>query len=86
VIDFGGPGLGDPAVDLTPAWNLFHGRSREIFRASSMCDDDTWLRGQGWSLSCAVDGLAYYWDTNPHFRANGEREVAALLGRSTAPG
>ena len=29
VIDFGGVGVGDPACDLMPAWNLFDGRARD---------------------------------------------------------
>ncbi len=35
VIDFGGLGVGDPAVDLMPGWNLFTGVARAEFRAAT---------------------------------------------------
>ncbi|GIG62264.1 hypothetical protein Lfu02_66360 [Longispora fulva] len=79
VIDFGGLGLGDPAVDLMPAWNLFDAPAREVFRAESGYDDDTWRRGRGWALSTALLGLPYYWDTVPAFVEEGLRKVAAVL-------
>jgi aminoglycoside phosphotransferase (APT) family kinase protein len=65
VIDFGGLGVGDPACDLQPAWNVFAGRSRQRFRAELDVDDASWLRGRGWALCQAVMALPYYWDTNP---------------------
>jgi aminoglycoside phosphotransferase (APT) family kinase protein len=64
VIDFGGLGVGDPACDLQPAWNVFAGTSRERFRAALDVDDAAWLRGRGWALSQAVVALPYYWETN----------------------
>ena len=65
VIDFGGLNVGDPACDLQPAWNLFHGPSRQRFRAELAVDEASWLRGRGWALFQAVVALPYYWDTNP---------------------
>ncbi|NSM56784.1 aminoglycoside phosphotransferase family protein [Wolbachia endosymbiont of Atemnus politus] len=50
VIDFGGLGIGDPACDLTIAWTLFKGESREVFRAMLPLDDSTWIRGRAWAL------------------------------------
>ena len=64
VIDFGGLNVGDPACDLQPAWNVFAGRSRAIFRAALDVDDAAWLRGRGWALFQAVLALPYYWETN----------------------
>lgn len=65
VIDFGGLGVGDPACDLQPAWNVFAGASRDRFRTELGVDDAAWLRGRGWALAQAVMALPYYWDTNP---------------------
>lgn len=65
VIDWGGLGIGDPAVDLLPAWNLFNGESRAAFRAALSVDNATWARGRGWALSTAITALPYYLDTNP---------------------
>jgi aminoglycoside phosphotransferase (APT) family kinase protein len=39
VIDFSGLGVGDPACDVTIAWGLFFGESREVFRAELAVDD-----------------------------------------------
>lgn len=65
VIDWGGLGVGDPAIELLPAWNLFTGESRDAFRDALAADDATWARGRGLALSQAVVALAYYRDTNP---------------------
>jgi aminoglycoside phosphotransferase (APT) family kinase protein len=50
VIDFGMLGVGDPACDLSIAWTLFRGRSREVFRAMLPFDSGTWIRGRAWTL------------------------------------
>ena len=39
VIDFGCSAVGDPACDLTIAWTLFSGESRQAFRATLALDD-----------------------------------------------
>jgi len=65
VIDFGGTGLGDPAVDLQPAWNLFLDEARRVFRDTMNVDESTWARGKGWALSIALIALPYYKNTNP---------------------
>jgi aminoglycoside phosphotransferase (APT) family kinase protein len=77
VIDFGGLKAGDPACDLQPAWNMFSGASRRLFRAAMDVDDATWLRGRGWTLYQAITGLNYYWDTNPRMI----RQVSHALGK-----
>ncbi len=50
VIDFGTSGVGDPACDLSIAWTMLHGESREAFRAALPLDKGTWARGRGWTL------------------------------------
>ncbi len=67
VIDFGGAGIGDPACDLLPAWCLFTGTSRSVFRDALEVDEGTWLRGRGWALSIALLIIPYYPETNPAF-------------------
>jgi aminoglycoside phosphotransferase (APT) family kinase protein len=79
VIDFGGLGRGDPAVDLMPGWNLFGVRARQAFREACGYDEDTWLRGMGWALSTGLIGLPYYWNTVPAFVAESQRKIAAVL-------
>jgi aminoglycoside phosphotransferase (APT) family kinase protein len=65
VIDFGCLGVGEPAMDLTPAWTLFEGQARATYRAALDVDDATWARGRGWALSFGLIALPYYVDTNP---------------------
>jgi len=74
VIDWGGLGVGDPATELLPAWNLFRGASREAYRAALGLDDATWARGRGLALSTSIVALPYYNDTLPA-RANQARMV-----------
>lgn len=50
VIDFGCCAVGDPACDLTPAWTMFDGTSRDRFRSLLGYDDATWARARGWAL------------------------------------
>jgi len=79
VIDWGGLGVGDPAVDLITAWSLFSAGSREAFRTALDVDDATWARGRGWALSVALIALPYYWDTNPGFAAVARRTLDEVL-------
>jgi len=65
VIDFGCLGVGDPAVDMLPAWNLLRADSRAVFRTALDVDDATWARGRGWALAFAAGALSYYHETNP---------------------
>ena len=39
VLDFGTVGLGDPAIDLIPAWTLFDEEGSEVFRNTLAVDD-----------------------------------------------
>jgi aminoglycoside phosphotransferase (APT) family kinase protein len=50
VIDFGCSAVGDPACDLTPAWTMFEGTSRERFKAMFTLNDGAWARARGWAL------------------------------------
>jgi len=79
VIDFGCLNVGDPAVDLLPAWNVFTGDSRLRFRAELGADEASWLRGRGWALYQAVLALPYYWDTNPGMVRQASRALAHIL-------
>lgn len=48
VIDFGGLGVGDPAVDLIYAWDLFDAPARVVFAQSAGADEATsaWTYGE----------------------------------------
>lgn len=79
VIDWGCLGVGDPACELMPAWNLFTAPGREAYRAALGVDDATWRRGRGWALLQAVLALPYYLDTNPGMVAVARRALSELV-------
>ncbi|MER6388662.1 aminoglycoside phosphotransferase family protein [Streptomyces sp. NPDC001523] len=80
VIDFGTVGLGEPATDLIPAWNLLPASARRVYRDVVEVDDATWARGRGWALSMAVIQLPYYRRTNPIISANARHVIREVLG------
>jgi aminoglycoside phosphotransferase (APT) family kinase protein len=83
VLDWGGAGLGDPAIDLQPAWNLFSGRSRAVFRDELEVDDASWERGRGWALWTGIVALPYYRETNPELAENAAFRIGQVLGASS---
>jgi len=79
VIDLGTVCVGDPAVDLMPAWNLLPAGAREVYRRALGVDEAAWLRGQGWAIVQAIVALPYYVDTNPVMAATARDTLAAIL-------
>jgi aminoglycoside phosphotransferase (APT) family kinase protein len=80
VLDWGGVGVGDPAVDATVAWKLLDPENRARFRELAGFDDATWLRAQGWVLSQALVALGYYTlETNPAIVAEATRWLSEVL-------
>ncbi|MFF2078820.1 aminoglycoside phosphotransferase family protein [Kitasatospora sp. NPDC058162] len=79
VIDFGCAGLGDPAVDLLPAWYVLPASARDSFRTAVGADDAAWERGRGWALSVALMELDYYRDSNLRMVRTARHVVGELL-------
>ena len=80
VLDWGGVGVGDPAVDVMVAWKLVAAEDRERFRMLVASDDATWLRAKGWVLSQALIALGYYTPANnPAIHAEATRWLAEVL-------
>ncbi|MFF0315827.1 aminoglycoside phosphotransferase family protein [Micromonospora sp. NPDC005252] len=79
VIDLELVQVGDPAVDLMPAWNLLDPGSRETYRRALGVDDATWERGRGWALAQAINALPYYVDTNPVMADIARHTLRAVL-------
>jgi len=79
VIDFGLVGVGDPAVDLSPAWAFLPAEARRPFRDAIGPDEAAWARGRGWAFSIAVVTLASYLDRNPSLVRASRRTIAAVL-------
>ena len=80
VIDFGIAAVGDPACDQVPAWTLFAGESRAVFRRELGGDAASWARARGWALSNALLELAYYKSrNNPGMVAQARGVLAEVL-------
>jgi aminoglycoside phosphotransferase (APT) family kinase protein len=79
VIDFGAAGVGDPALDVIPAWSVFGGSGRVAFRSVLDVDDGTWHRARGFALHQALLIIPYYPETNPDFVAMSKRTVEEVL-------
>ncbi|WP_369264648.1 aminoglycoside phosphotransferase family protein [Streptomyces sp. R35] len=73
VIDFGTLAVGDPAVDLLPAWKFLPAQARGVFRTAVGLDDATWARGRGWALAASLPV-----PDDPFFQEDPARVTAAL--------
>ena len=85
VIDFGCSGVGDPACDLTIAWTLLSGESREAFRSALPLDAATWRRGRGWALWKALITYVGSLETDPAAEAMARRVIDDVLDEHVHP-
>ncbi|MCM6778411.1 aminoglycoside phosphotransferase family protein [Nocardia sp. CDC159] len=65
ILDVGGLGPADPALDLVSAWHLLDAGPRRILRDQLECDDLEWERGRAWAFHQAMGLVWYYIDSNP---------------------
>ncbi len=79
VIDFGCSAVGDPACDLTIAWTLLSGESREAFCADVPVENAAWARGRGWALWKWLITLVKYMHTNPVKTKEARRVIDEVL-------
>lgn len=79
VLDGGGFGPADRALDLVAAWHLFDAPARQVLRDGVGADDVEWSRGAAWALQQAL-GLGWYYETsNPEMSRLGLSTVRRLL-------
>jgi aminoglycoside phosphotransferase (APT) family kinase protein len=79
VIDVGGVGPADPALDLVAAWHLLETTPRQVFRDDLGCDDAEWMRGKAWAFEQALGALWYYVESNPTMSLMGRRTLERIL-------
>jgi aminoglycoside phosphotransferase (APT) family kinase protein len=65
VLDVGGLGAADPALDLVSAWHVLDAERRELLRDHVGCDDAEWHRGRAWAFQQALGAVWYYVDSSP---------------------
>ncbi|MFF4620159.1 aminoglycoside phosphotransferase family protein [Nonomuraea jabiensis] len=84
VLDVGGFGPADPALDLVSAWHLLEAGPRQVLRSDLGCDDLEWERGKAWAFQQAMGVVWYYLRTNPAMSRMGRRTLDRILAdRST---
>jgi aminoglycoside phosphotransferase (APT) family kinase protein len=79
VLDVGGLGPADPALDLVAAWHLLEERSRRSLREELGCDDLEWERGKAWAFEQAMGLCWYYVASNPPISRMGQRTLERIL-------
>lgn len=79
VIDVGGLGPADPALDLVAAWHLLDPGPRQTLRDALGCDELEWARGVGWAFEQAMGLVWYYVDSNPAMSRMGRRTLRRIM-------
>ncbi|MGW0251723.1 aminoglycoside phosphotransferase family protein [Nocardia goodfellowii] len=79
VLDVGGFGPADPAVDLVGAWHLLEAGPRRVLRTELGCDDPEWDRGRAWAFAQAMGLVWYYIDSNPAMSRMGRRTLDRIV-------
>jgi len=80
VIDVGGLGPADPALDLVAAWHLLESGPRRALRDDLASDDLEWERGKAWAFEQAMGAAWYYVESNPAMSRMGLRTLERILG------
>jgi aminoglycoside phosphotransferase (APT) family kinase protein len=78
VIDVGGLGPADPALDLVAGWHLLEPGPRQAFRADLASSDLEWARGAAWAFEQAMGVAWYYVETNPAMSHMGRRTLERI--------
>ena len=78
VLDVGGLGPADPALDLVAAWHLLEDSPRRVFRDDLACDDLEWERGKAWAFEQAMGAVWYYVRSNPAMSRMGMRTLQRI--------
>ncbi|WP_229075996.1 aminoglycoside phosphotransferase family protein [Actinoplanes sp. DH11] len=79
VLDVGGFGPADPALDLLSAWHLLEPGPRDVLRAGLSCDDAEWARGQAWAFEQSMGLVWFYEHSNPVMAGIGRRTLDRIL-------
>ncbi|MEV0584356.1 aminoglycoside phosphotransferase family protein [Nonomuraea sp. NPDC050310] len=79
VLDVGGFGPADPALDLVAAWHLLEPGPRKVLRERLDSDDLTWERGKAWAFQQAMGAAWYYVTSNPAMSRMGLTTLERIL-------
>ncbi|MEJ3403611.1 aminoglycoside phosphotransferase family protein [Rathayibacter sp. YIM 133350] len=79
ILDGGGFGPADPALDLVAGWHLLDTDRRALLRAALSCGDLEWYRGAAWAFQQAMGLVWYYRESNPVMSALGRTTLTRIL-------
>lgn len=79
VLDGGGFGAADRALDLVSAWHLLDAGPRDELKRALGCGEVEWGRGMAWALQQAMGLVWYYAESNPAMSGLGRRTLDRLL-------
>lgn len=82
VLDVGGFGPADPALDLVVAWHLLEAEPRREMRMMLGCDDLEWARGMAWAFQQSMGAVWYYQRTNRPMSRMGEQTLRRIVSDS----
>jgi len=82
VLDGGGFGPADPALDVIAGWHLLDEGPRTVFRDSLHCDDLEWERSKAWAFVQALGAGWYYVDSNPAMFTMGRRTLDRVIAET----
>jgi aminoglycoside phosphotransferase (APT) family kinase protein len=85
ILDVGGLGPADPALDLVAAWHLLGSGPRQVFRDDLGSSDLDWARGQAWAFEQAMGLVWYYAESNPAMSLLGRRTLRRIQQAWAAP-
>lgn len=86
VLDCGGFGPADPALDLIAAWHLLDDERRDTFREELAPDDLEWERSKAWAFEQSMGAVWYYVETNPPMGAMGRRTLDRIIADTSIQG
>ena len=83
ILDVGGLGPADPALDLVSAWHLLDTGARERLREDLRCDELDWERGKAWAFQQAMGAVWYYQLSNPPMNRMGRRTLERIFAEES---
>jgi aminoglycoside phosphotransferase (APT) family kinase protein len=79
VLDVGGLGPADSALDLVCAWHLLETTPRQVLHDDLDCDDTEWARGMAWAFEQALGAVWYYERSNSTMSRMGRRTLDRIV-------
>ena len=79
VLDCGGFGPADPALDVIAGWHLLEEGPRMVFRSELHCDELEWERSKAWAFEQALGAVWYYVDSNFAMHTMGHLTLSRII-------